>query len=389
MMLAELSVGGSARKVLMHAPKNGFFYVFDRASGKLLSATAYVPGITWAKGTDPVTGRPDVVPEAYYLNAPFTTSPGEGGAHGWQPPAFSPKTKLVYFPAAENSTYYVAPEKYEFIEGLDNPGIVHGALAPATHGADPTSASRPVTRPRGKSYLLAWDPVAQKAAWRTDVRGGGGALATAGDLVFQGRSRDGVLGELAAFRADSGAEIWSYPTPNAILQSPVTYSVDGEQYVAAASGAGGSNIIFGGEPAHVRQVGRMVVFKLNGTGKFPADPALAAAPAPPAQVWEPAVVARGKDQYAKVCGRCHGLNMGAANIVPDLRRSAALGDKDAWQAIVIGGALEKQGMVSWAKLITPDDAEAIRAYTADEARKLASAQGSAKQDGPPPPPARP
>jgi quinohemoprotein ethanol dehydrogenase len=119
-------------------------------------------------------------------------------------------------------------------------------------------------------------------------------------------------------------------------------------------------------------MGRMVAFKLNGTAKFPADPPLAGPPQPPADVWPAATIAHGKERYARVCGRCHGLNMMAANIVPDLRRSAALKDKEAWQAIVMGGALEKQGMIGWSKLITKDDAEAIRAYVSDEARKLAA-----------------
>jgi quinohemoprotein ethanol dehydrogenase len=356
MILADLN----SRKVLLHAPKNGLFYVLDRSNGKVISAKPYVGGINWNKGIDPVTGRPDVPTEVYYAKEPFTVSPGEGGAHGWQPISFSPKTGLVYIPAAENSTYYVAPEKYEYLEGVDSPGIVHGALAPNSK------------RSPGKSYLLAWDPVAQKEAWHADVRGGGGTLATAGDLVFQGRSRDGVLGELAAFRADTGEQVWSYKTPNAIMQSPVTYMIDGEQYIAAASGAGGAGIMVGFGPTHVRQVGRMVVFKLNGGGKFPADPQIAPPPASPTQTWPAPVVAQGKDTYAKFCGRCHGLNMMAANIVPDLRRSAALADKDAWNAIVIGGALEKQGMISWAKFISPADAEAVRAYVADEARKAAS-----------------
>jgi quinohemoprotein ethanol dehydrogenase len=363
MILADLPVG----KVLMHAPKNGFFYVLDRKTGKLVSATPYVPDINWTRGIDPKTGRPDVPPEAYYVDAPFMTRPGEGGAHGWQPFSFSPKTGFVYVPTAENSFYHVAPEKYEYIDGIDNPGIILGAQPP--HGAP---------RPMQKSYLLAWDPVAKKAAWRTDVVGGGGTLVTAGDLVFQGRSRSGVLGELAAFRADNGQQVWSYQTPNAILQSPITYAVDGEQYIAAASGAGGAGILFGVEPTHVRQVGRMVVFKLNGTAHLPPDPPLAPAPkvGPPFPTPSADVLAKGKATYAKFCGRCHGINMMAANIVPDLRRSAAITDKDAWQAIVIGGALEKQGMISWKKLITPAEAEAIRTYVLDEASQLQQKQAA-------------
>ena len=368
MVLADLKIGGNTpRKVLLHAPKNGFFYVLERSSGKVLSAKPYVSEINWTRGLDPVTGRPDIPPEAYYVNAPFTSQPGMGGAHGWQPPSFSPKTGLIYFPAAENSSYLIAPEKYEYIPGIDNPGIINGALPPNTHGASPA------TGPRSKSYLLAWDPVAQKAAWKTDVRGGGGTLVTAGNLVFQGRSRQGVLGELAAFRADTGQEVWSYQTPNNIMQGPVTYSIDGEQYVAAASGAGGANILFGMEPAYARQVGRMVVFKLNGTAKLPDDPPHAPTPTPPTETWPAATIDKGRGHYAKFCGRCHGLNMMAANIVPDLRRSAALQDAEAWNAIVLGGALEKQGMVSWAKFLSPEDAAAVRAYVADEARKLAAA----------------
>jgi len=211
------------------------------------------------------------------------------------------------------------------------------------------------------------------------VTGGGGTLVTAGGLVFQGRSRSGVLGELAAFRADNGQQVWSYATPNAIMQSPITYSVAGEQYIAAASGAGGAGILFGMEPTHVRQPGRMVVFKLNGTAHLPADPPLAPVPkvGPPFLSPRPDMLMKGKATYAKFCGRCHGINMMSSNIVPDLRRSAAVTDKDAWHAIVIGGALEKQGMISWSKLITPDDAEAIRVYVLDEAGKLQQTQTQA------------
>ncbi|MBX5459769.1 MAG: PQQ-dependent dehydrogenase, methanol/ethanol family [Steroidobacteraceae bacterium] len=379
MILTELRIDGVRRKVLLHAPKNGFFYVFDRASGELISATPYVPNITWSKGVDPVTGRMTVVPEAYYMDAPFTSSPGAGGAHGWQPPAFSPKTGLVYFPAAENSTHYISTPDYEYVEGIDSPGFYfHGAPA---HGAESAAPQRvPVgVSTRSRSYLLGWDPVARKAAWRTDVRGGGGVLATAGELLFQGRSRNGVLGELAAFRADTGEEVWSYKTPNAIMQAPVTYSVDGEQYIAVTSGAGGAGILSGGEPAYARQPGRVIAFKLDGAATLPEDPPLAPPPAPPEETWPTAVVDDGKAHYARLCGRCHGLNMRSANIIPDLRRSAALADKEAWRAIVIDGVLERQGMVSWSKFISPEGAEAIRAYVAEEARRLA---GSIKaQDG--------
>jgi len=373
MILAELNVGGSARKVLMHAPKNGFFYVLERKTGKLVSVAPYVPGITWAKSMDPVSGRPQIAPGAHYADAPFMAHPGEGGAHGWQPFAFSPKTGLVYFPAAENSTYLVGMPKYEYVFGLDSPGIIHGAQPPPPPG--PAQAGARPAAFFGKSYLIAWDPVAQKAAWHVDVAGGG-VLATAGNLVFQGRNRAGTLGELVALRADTGEELWKYRTPNAILQGPISYAVEGEQYIAAASGAGGASIIAGGEPAHARQVGRILAFRLGGTAQLPPDPDLAPRPVLPTYQPPAAQIAEGKERYARLCGRCHGLNMLAANIVPDLRRSAAIADKDGWSAIVLGGALESKGMVSWSRFLTPEGAEAIRAYVTDEARKLALGGGA-------------
>ena len=361
MILAELPVNGARRKVLLHAPKNGFFYVLDRASGQLLSAEPYVPGISWARRVDLTTGKPEIAPDAHYENGPFLGSPGEGGAHNWQPPAFSPQTGLVYLSASENSTLFAAPAKYQYVEGVDGVGYRHDLLpgSSAPHGAAPMP----------KSYLLAWDPVAGKPRWRADVRGGG-VLATAGNLVFQGASRDGPMGQLVALDATTGARLWSARTPNAIMQGPVTYRVGGEQYVAATSGAGGAGIIFGAEPARVRQVGRVVAFKLGGSASLPEDPPFAAAPNPPSDTWPASAVAEGKRHYDAFCWRCHGIGMRAANIIPDLRRSAALADKDAWNAIVIGGALETQGMVGWGKHLTAVEAENIRAYVADEARAL-------------------
>ena len=375
MTLADLTLGGERRGVLMHASKNGFFYVLDRHTGKLLSANAYVPGVGWATQVDLATGRPQVTENARYDNGPFTSSPGEGGAHGWQPQSFSPKTGLVYLPAGENSTLYLPTPTFDYVAGLDNPGIFHGA----THGADGAqpAAAKPAG-PAGKSvpyktYLLAWNPVTGKAAWRADVAGGG-TLVTAGNLVFQGRNRESVMGEVAAFRADDGKEVWSYRTPNAVMAGPVTYSIDREQYVAFLSGAGGAvGIMSGGGTVRARQVGRVLAFKLDGTATLPPDPPLAPPVVLPHETWSAEVIDEGKAHYARLCGRCHGLNMRASNIVPDLRRSAALADKAAWKSIVLDGALRAQGMVSWSEYLTPASAESVRAYVADEARKASAA----------------
>src|SRR5581483_3127925 len=143
--------------------------------------------------------------------------------------------------------------------------------------------------------------------------------------------------------------------------------------IAVMSGAGGANIIFGADPVREREVGRMLAFKLGGSAVLPADPALAPAPVITAQRWPAEVVAEGKERYGRVCGRCHGLNMRSANIVPDLRRSAALADPQAWQSIVICGALTERGMVGWSAILTASQAESIRAYVAQEARAAAQA----------------
>jgi len=387
MTQAELTINGQVRKVLIHPPKNGFMYVLDRSNGKLLSAEPFVPGINWASHVDIATGKPAINPKARYKNEPWVGSPGGGGAHNWQPTAFSPQTNLLYLGASEVSTYYEPTKNFKYVEGLPNMGIdfaamlrgiggkgggAHGAeTAPAANAKSeppPPLAKTPpaAAAPPPQSYLLAWNPVTQKEAWRAPVRGGG-VLATAGNLVFQGRSRQGVLGEFVAYRADTGKQVWSYPTPNSISPGPVTYSVDGEQYVAVSSGAG---MLAGGTPPRVRFNGRLVVFKLNGTGTFPPEPALAPPANPPQQVAAADLVAKGRAHYGDYCSRCHGGDAQSGNVLPDLRRSAMLTSPEAWQSVVIEGVLTPRGMISWSRFLTPADAEAVRAYVGEQARKM-------------------
>lgn len=396
MTQAELRINGQLRKVLIHPPKNGFMYVLDRSNGKLLSAEPFVPNINWASHVDIATGRPAVDPKARYKDEPFVGTPGGGGAHNWQPTAFSPQTNLLYLAASEGSTYYQPVKNFNYVEGLPNLGIDFAAMlrgigdtGGGAHGAEtvpaanaksdppPPQAKSPPAAPPApppQSYLLAWNPVTQKAAWRTPVRGGG-VLATAGNLVFQGRSRQGVLGEFVAYRADTGQQVWSYPTPNSISPGPVTYSVDGEQYVAVASGAG---MMAGGAPARERFNGRLVVFKLNGTGSFPPEPALAPPANPPPQVAAADLVAKGRKHYDDYCSRCHGGDAQSGNVLPDLRRSAMLTSPEAWNSVVIDGVLTPRGMISWSQFLTPDDAEAVRAYVGEQARKLQQQEKTAQ-----------
>jgi quinohemoprotein ethanol dehydrogenase len=357
MTLIDLPIEGQSRKVLLHAPKNGFFYVIDRANGHVLSARQYISGVNWATGVDLATGRPEIVEAARYKDAPWLGVPGGGGGHNWHPVAFSPATGLLYIPATESSTYYKALPEFQYEQGLPHIGINRDAMIHGPAGSPFAPAA---------AYLLAWNPVTQSEAWRANGRGNG-VLATAGNLVFQGRSRTGLLGELIAFRADNGERLWSYTTPNAIAAGPVTYSVDGEQYIAVSSGA--SSLSFNAQP-RVRTNGRMLAFKLNGSATLPPDPPVAPPANPPTQVAAKAVLDTGKDHYDLYCARCHGYDTQSANVIPDLRRSPMLTDPDAWRTVVLDGVLADRGMVSWSKYLSADDAEAVRAYVGEQARTL-------------------
>jgi quinohemoprotein ethanol dehydrogenase len=359
MTLIDLPLAGGTRKVLLHAPKNGFFYVIDRKTGKPLSADPYVPGVNWATGVDLATGRPKVVAGALYKDVPWLGIPGGGGGHNWYPVAFNPDTGLLYIPAAESSTFYAPTKDYKYDYGLEQIGV---DLDAATHGAIET---RPHMPPR-KDYLLAWNPLTRKAAFTVPGRGGG-VLTTAGNLIFQGRSRDGVLGTFVALRATDGQQLWSWDTPDAMPGGPVTYRVNGEQYVAVISGA---SAISGTSNPRIRHNGRMLAFKLKGTGVLPPDPPLAPPPNPPAEIASAAQVALGETVYGKHCGLCHGFDTVSGNIVPDLRRSPFLTSPAGWQEVVIGGALSARGMISWKQFVTPAQAEAIRAFVGDRARTL-------------------
>jgi quinohemoprotein ethanol dehydrogenase len=339
----------------MQAPKNGFFYVIDRKTGKVVSANNFVP-VSWATHVDLATGRPAVVANAYYDDGPFFGSPTGAGAHNWSPWSFSPRTGLVYFQAAEATLRYADQPNFKYVPGGYNTGIDRGpgvTPAPAPNGAPPAA------------YVLAWDPVANKERWRIEGRGGG-VLATAGDLLFQGKS--GKTGELVAYDARSGEKLWSFPTPNPITAAPISYAIDGEQYIALVSGRG----FYGADDrnAHTPQPGRIVAFKLDGTAKLPDGPLPPPPANPPKETFPDDVVHAGELLYFDYCGRCHGTATRSLNIIPDLRRSPALTAPELWRAIVIDGTLTDRGMIGWTKFIDATQAESIRAYVAREAVAL-------------------
>ena len=368
-IVADLTIDGQPRKVLLHAPKNGFFYVIDRTNGALLSAKPYT-FINWASGVDMKTGRPIETPVARYKGPnPPPVVPGPLGAHSWQPMSFDPQTGLVYFQVHDLGFKYQDAKNFEFHGLSPNYGI---DVVAAGMPQDPNIKKMILGTVKGR--LTAWDPVAQKQVWQAArvTPWNGGVLSTAGNLVFQGTG-DGYF---EAYRADTGEKVWSYFVDTGVVAAPVTYTVNGIQYVAILTGWGGVFPLAPGEVAlrknNLPNIGRMLAFKIGGTAKLPPPPEVATPVLdPPPSTASPATVAKGQRLYQTYCGGCHGDVAVSGGILPDLRYSNTLAN-DQWFNIVLGGALEKNGMVNFSKEVTHDDATAIRDYVifrANESKK--------------------
>ncbi len=361
-ILSDLEIAGSLRKVLMQAPKNGFFYVIDRITGKLISAENFVP-VTWASHIDLKTGRPVENPEGRYPNGRALVKPSPFGAHNWHPMAFSPLTGLVYIPAQDAPFLYQDKTDTAFDPNTFN------AMIDWTAGELPSrEAERKELKAMIKGELIAWNPIRQKAEWKVqyDRMWNGGVLATAGNLVFQGRADD----SFAAYTADSGKLLWSMPVGTGIVSGPISYMVDGEQYIAVSAVWGSVMPLVGGyvsgpKPGPVE--GRVLVFKIGGTAKI--DIATYEFPAmqqPPEQTASSATIEEGKQLYARYCFMCHGDSVISGGAIPDLRYSGTLAD-DYWFDVVLDGALVDQGMRSFGSSIKKIQADAIRAYVIDKA----------------------
>jgi len=361
MILADLEIGGESRKVLMQASKNGFFYVLDRASGQLLSANNFVT-INWAKGVDLHSGRPIENPEARIdkTGKLCVVVPGAGGAHSWQPMAYDPKTGLVYIPALEAGFPYMSDPHWKPAAIGFNTGIDFAA------GAMPADTNvRAAIKAATKGALIAWDPIEQKERWRVPFQGpwNGGVLATGGGLVFQGNAAK----EFAAYDATRGAKLWSMGVQTGIIAAPVTYSIKGEQYVAVLAGWGGIWALAPGILSQVagpmRNVSRLLVFKLEGTARLPPEQPVELRPLePPAVTGTPEQIAEGGRQYARFCGPCHGDAAHGGGLLPDLRRSPLLADGKAWLSVVHDGALRTRGMIGFASVLNPEQVEAVRDF---------------------------
>jgi quinohemoprotein ethanol dehydrogenase len=367
----DLSLNGRPRKVLVQANKNGFFYVLDRQTGEFLSAAPFVSGITWASGIDQKSGRPIERPGVADRN-PKLLSPEPNGAHNWNPMAFHPATGLVYFPARIGTQMVHVPDrKWKYDPDRDNVGIDGNYEGPLF--------AKMESMPPPMGALLAWDPIAQKEVWRAKypVVDGAGVLATGGNLIFQGRA-DGIF---AAYRATDGEPLWRFDAATGIMAPPVTYTVDGIQYVTVLAGWGGAAGLMNTPAVGAAKpgFGRILTFALNGAATLAAPPfGHKDRPVPPITTTQDVrTVHKGLLLFNSHCFTCHGLNA-VAGPLPDLRYSSK-STLDSLESIVLGGARQSGGMPSFRKILTAREVDAIRAYIISRAQQTAAPAGASQR----------
>jgi alcohol dehydrogenase (cytochrome c)/quinohemoprotein ethanol dehydrogenase len=366
MILADLQIEGRTRKVIMQAPKNGFFYVLDRGTGELLSAKNFMP-VNWATHIDAESGRPVETEFARYdeTGEAVKIVPGPGGAHNWQPMSFNPQTGLVYIPAKQEPLVYFLDQEFERRDLGANLGINLWDPDPAEY------ALASEFQPENQGRLLAWDPVSQNEVWRAPQPGShnGGLLSTAGNLLLQGNAD----GEFVVYRATTGERLWSADVQTGVIAPPITYAIHGEQYVAVVAGWGGASaLILGGDvnpDSSKRNISRVLAFKLGGNEILPTPPPYPARAKPPADFGDGHTIESGRVLYSKNCENCHGINAISGGVIPDLRHSPMIAASETWDAVVRDGILRGKGMVSFAENLNESDSEALRAYVVRRANE--------------------
>ncbi|MGV3590933.1 MAG: PQQ-dependent dehydrogenase, methanol/ethanol family [Gammaproteobacteria bacterium] len=365
-MVATIPVDGVDRKVVMQAPKNGFFYVLDAATGEFISAKPFA-AVNWAFGIDEETGRPIENPEARFdrTGKAFATQPAPSGAHNWQPMAFNPENNMVYLSSTNSAFIYAYDRDFDPDPLTSNLGVDTAA------GAAELGPNALADLPSG-TYMVAWNPVTQEEGWRIPGDSAG-MLATAGGLVFKG-SRNGI----AAYNSDDGTELWkSIDTQTGIVAAPITYEVDGEQYLAVVAGRSSSNY-------YAPDYSRLLVFKLGANVQLP-PPLEFTAPTlnPPPSTASPEQIASGENLYLDNCWICHSDVGNAGGLLrrglfPELAVSPALNSPELFKAIVLDGVRSQNGMVSFAHVLTPETAEDVRAYLIERANVTLQQQQTAQ-----------
>ena len=321
MILTELTLGGRPRKVIMQAPKNGFYYVLDRETGEFLSGTPFVFQ-NWALGIDS-TGRPIPNPAASYRDGPAMIFPTQAGAHNWHPMAWNPVTGLAYIPAREEGMLMMNLPSYQWRPGRVNFGsaallpVLLELMPEARQQLEAAQKAKKLPSPFTQEVLIAWDPVAAREKWRMPVDSfwvsGGGVLTTAGNLVIQGTG----TGHLRFYRADTGEKLHQIEVGTAMIAGPMSYQLDGVQYVVVAAGFGGAINSWFPAPSAGRKYqnyGRVLAFKLDG-GPTPLPPARVAGETPEPPELTPAMAALADPRYCSTI---------SAWVVPRARGCAAI-----------------------------------------------------------------
>ncbi|MEO1643074.1 MAG: PQQ-binding-like beta-propeller repeat protein, partial [Pseudomonadota bacterium] len=365
LIIADLPVGenGADRRVVMQAPKNGYFYVIDAATGEFISGNNYVP-VNWATGLDE-NGRPIEVPEARYDTEPFFQTPGPLGGHNWHPMAYNPDVGLAYIPAQEIPQAYQTDPRFQDKPTKWNTGADFAAGVPVEVGPEVVKFLRSGLKGR----LIAWDPVAGEARWTVEHEGpwNGGVLSTAGGVVFQGK----LNGEFVAYDAATGETLWTHDVKSGAASGPGTYEIDGEQYVTITTGWGSAYLLTAGfafEEKVAPAVGKVVTFKLGGDQMIAdLDIPMVERVAKTEPFGDAPMIEAGLVHYARNCAVCHGPFAVSGGVLPDLRWSTYTASSDAWKGVMIDGNLSSIGMVSFADVLTEDEVEAIRAYVVAQA----------------------
>ena len=390
LILAEVAIDGAPRSVIMQASKNGFFYVLDRKSGKLLSAKNFTY-VNWASHVDLATGRPVVTAAADWYSSPKNVYPSWAGGHTWNPMSFSGQTHLVYIPVIDLSAVWVDMlhnggtmkylDGFFTVQGLYPDDTYDANALKGLYGPVPDRQTLKATRKENlvRELLRAWDPVAQRIVWEHETSAGvrgydGGVMSTGGNLVFQGRGS----GDLWVYAADTGKVLKRISTGSHLMAAPMTYSIDGAQYVAIQAGYGGTAITVGPIPASsaalkYQNTNRIITFKLGG-GDVPT-PAVRVEepfPKPPAQSAPQAQVDAGERLFIQECSRCHVMGPSST---PDLRKLNS-GLHAAFKDIVLKGVLAPAGMERFDDILSESDVQNIHAYLIDQAWTAYRNQGS-------------
>ena len=375
MLLADLKINGKPVKALLHAPKNGFFYVIDRATGKLISADKLI-NVTWASRVDLKTGRPVEAPNARYENGPTTINPSALGVHNWHAMSFNPQTGLTYIPTMDLSATFT-DKGFDLVK-WNSPSFQFDP------GVDLMRDDMPLKL--DASALIAWDAVKKKKVWEVKLPGvwNPGTLTTGGNLVLEGRAD----GWLIAYQADNGKELWKFNTGVGLSAPPISYSVEGKQYLAILTGWGGAGVSMAGNITAQHGWGyrvhprRLLIFSLDGGVTLP--------PSPPPQMAQPLIkddfkvddllAEQGSHLFLKNCVTCHGGGAIAGGYAPDLRASPIPLYLDGLREVVVTGVRKQAGMPAFHEL-TDSDLTAIQHYIrrqANKTKQVAARSNSAK-----------